>query len=421
MLVLTLTLACSLQSFAQKKNKRSSAKTELIQTATKQKVIRVEGGRKHNSSSGSLAQDSTKSINNANNSIDSLMYAADSMAMDSMQSENMGDSLAFDSTKLSNKQPLDSNQNLTIIDANKNLLRPTNPNGEDLQSAGLDESIISSKKDRFRISQDTLPAGRVTLYSIIAPGFGQLYNKQWWKMPIIYAGIGGFLTAGIISNNQFKIHRTEFERLQALNMPDFVINQARVKMRNSGALRTSMFALAGATYLYSLADATFNYRGKTNPIRKATTLAALFPGAGFIYTQTYWRIPIYYGAGAALATVIDYNNRSYVRFNNAYKAATDNDPTTIDEFDGRYTTEMLKNVKNSYRRTRDLAIIGTVAVYIISIIDTHVTATLKNWDMSDDLSIRVEPSVIDNSWIGDTKIYGGYQPAAVGMTLKLAF
>lgn len=255
------------------------------------------------------------------------------------------------------------------------------------------------KKHRFRITQDTLRAGRVTLFSALAPGFGQIYNRQAWKLPIVYGGIGGFLTGGFIYSSKHKDYKAEYQRTLDLRLPPEVQRVARNKMRRANSTKTLMFGMAGATYLYSIADAVFKYRGPVDPVRKATTLAAIFPGMGFVYTKTYWRLPIYYGGYIALATVIDYNNRSYQRYKTAYDLATDGNPATVDEFGGRYSPELLAKVRKDYRRDRDLAIIGMAAAYVLSIVDTYVIANLKNWDVDEDLSantLRIEPSVQDN-------------------------
>ena len=53
----------------------------------------------------------------------------------------------------------------------------------------------------------------------------------------------------------------------------------------------------------------------------------------------------------------------------------------------------LKNQKDYYRRYRDLSIIITVGVYALSIIDAYVDAQLFDFDISPDLSMRVEPVV----------------------------
>lgn len=277
------------------------------------------------------------------------------------------------------------------------------------------KEIPAIPKKRFSFTQDTIPAGRVTLLSLI-PGVGQVYNRQYWKVPVTYALIGGFIAGGVISSNTYQKSKLEWERSVNLHLPQSQQDYARSKMENDGTTRTVLYSLAAATYLYQIADATFNYRGKVDHIRKATTLAAIFPGAGFIYTRTYWRLPIYYGGFIALATVIDYNSRNYNRYAKAYNSLTDKDPTTIDEFNGRYTPEMLQNVRNQYRRNRDFGIICMVGAYILSIVDTHVIATLKNWDISPDLSMTIEPTLIDNSMHRASSV-----PSGGGLALKIKF
>lgn len=251
------------------------------------------------------------------------------------------------------------------------------------------------EKHKTRITQDTLRAGRVTWMSIVAPGFGQVYNRQPWKLPVIYGSIGGFLTGGFIYKHQHKQYSREYQRTLNMQLPPEVQKRANDKMRKARTGKTLMFSMAGATYLYSIADAVFNYRGPIDPRRKATTLAAIFPGMGFVYTKSYWRLPVYYGGFIALATVIDYNNRSYKRYKRAYNALTDGNPATVDEFNGRYSPELLARVRSSYRRDRDLAIILTGAAYLFSVIDTYVIATLKQWDVDENLSVRLEPTTID--------------------------
>lgn len=279
-------------------------------------------------------------------------------------------------------------------------------------SARLDSTKIKRKS---RLSRDSISAGNFTLLSLI-PGVGQAYNKQYWKIPVFYGAAGGFLAAGIITGNSYQGFKREYQRTVDLKLPLEIRNAAQRKMQSQQSLSTVMYSAAAITYLYAVADATFNFKGETNHIRKATILAAIFPGAGFIYTRTYWRIPIYYGGFLALGTVIDYNNRSYERYRIAYNNLMDGDPTTIDEFNGRYSELQLKNARDSYHRNRDFGIIAIVAAYALSIIDTHVIATLKNWDVTPDLSIRVEPTIIDNSIHRASSV-----PQGAGLSLKIRF
>ena len=72
---------------------------------------------------------------------------------------------------------------------------------------------------------------------------------------------------------------------------------------------------------------------------------------------------------------------------------TDGDDSTEDEFKGRYGEEFLQNLKNQYRRNRDLSIIGMVAVYLVNIMDAHIDAHMQDYDISDDLSLNVAPAM----------------------------
>lgn len=274
---------------------------------------------------------------------------------------------------------------------------------------------LNRDKRKFNLTQDTISQGRFTLLSLI-PGVGQIYNRQYWKVPVFYAAIGGFTAGSLISSNNYSKYKSDWERSVDLRLPQALQDRAKSKMDNEGTVRTVLFSMAVASYLYQLTDAAFNYRGKTDHIRKATTLALTFPGAGFVYTRTYWRLPIYYGGFIVLGSVVDYNNRSYERFAKAYDALTDGDPNTVDEFNGRYSADMLQNARNSYRRNRDFGIICLIGAYLLSVVDTHVIATLKNWDVSPDLSIRVEPTVINNRvhWANNV-------PTGAGLSLKITF
>lgn len=193
---------------------------------------------------------------------------------------------------------------------------------------------IDPKLHRRSFLRDTIKAGRVALMSFV-PGLGQAYNRQFLKIPVIYGVMGGFIVGGINSSSKYNNYRKEWQRTVNLNLPQSQQDKAFGKMNNEGTIRTLYYSAAVATYLYQMADATFNYRGPTDHIRKATTLAMAFPGAGFIYTRTYWRLPVYYGGGALLASVLDYNNRYYQRYLTAYNALTDGDPTTQVDLIGR--------------------------------------------------------------------------------------
>jgi hypothetical protein len=132
---------------------------------------------------------------------------------------------------------------------------------------------------------------------------------------------------------------------------------------------------------------------------RAALFSAIVPGAGQFYNKKYWKLPILYGGAAVIGLSIEYNNRYYKIFREAYQLRVDGDSTTIDKFDPVNTdvdvtypdAEALMTRKDYYRRTRDLMwVIGSV-VYVLNIIDAYVDAHLNNFDISDNLSMRTEP------------------------------
>jgi len=86
----------------------------------------------------------------------------------------------------------------------------------------------------------------------------------------------------------------------------------------------------------------------------------------------------------------------FVRYRNALDFRTDGNPSTIDEFAGdpRYTVDVLTRFKDYYRRERDRTIIFTVLFYGINIIDAAVDAHLLDFDVSEDLGMKIGPSLL---------------------------
>lgn len=90
-------------------------------------------------------------------------------------------------------------------------------------------------------------------------------------------------------------------------------------------------------------------------------------------------MPIILGGIATMGYVINFNNRGYERFKLAYDQVA---AGKTDEFNGRYTADYLRKLKNNYRRNRDLCIIITAGLYLLNIIDAHVDAHMKDYDVS---------------------------------------
>ncbi len=51
--------------------------------------------------------------------------------------------------------------------------------------------------------RDSLGVSRMWFYSLALPGYSQLYNRDYWKLPILYGGVGGLAYAGYHNNMNF--------------------------------------------------------------------------------------------------------------------------------------------------------------------------------------------------------------------------
>lgn len=241
------------------------------------------------------------------------------------------------------------------------------------------------------IFRDTMPISRVAAISLVAPGFGQLYNQQYWKIPILYGSVGTALYFGLKFNSRYRTYRNMYDYYKARGETQMTLDPIQNRMIRNNTYRQLLIGGAVAAYIYFLGDGVVNYPSGSNAVKKATTLSMFCPGAGQFYNRSYWKVPIVAGGFATLLYMIDWNNRGYKRFKLAYDLVTDGDSSTQDEFNGRYDAKYLSNLKQQYRRNRDLCIIITAGFYLLNVIDAHVDAHLKDYDISDDLSMNVEP------------------------------
>ncbi|MBQ2424299.1 MAG: hypothetical protein II262_05800 [Alistipes sp.] len=295
------------------------------------------------------------------------------------------------------------------------------------------DSLAKAEKLRRRMEKregkqpfisDSMSLRKVSFTSAILPGFGQIYNKQYWKLPILYSTLGTSIGMWVHQQNKYKPLKEQFELMtdQGLKRTE-EMNALQREMIKHNTLKQAFMFTTLASYIYFIGDAAVCYAtNDVSAVSRATTLSTICPGAGQLYNKSYWRVPIVIGGFATTIYCVDWNNRGYQRFKKAYRLRFDYDEHpelypngSQDEFNGRYASSFLKNLRNSYRRNRDLCIILTAGIYILQIVDAHVDAHLRDYDISDDLSVEVTPM-----------INYAYQPglgttATMGMNLSFKF
>lgn len=140
--------------------------------------------------------------------------------------------------------------------------------------------------------------------------------------------------------------------------------------------------------------------------KRAMWLAIVLPGAGQIYNRKYWKLPIVYGGFVGCIYAMRWNNQMYHDYSQAYMDIMDNDPNTqsYNQFlhlgtvinssnEDRYK-DIFKKRKDKYRRWRDMGMFVMIGIYALSIIDAYVDASLSQFDISDDLTLHIEPTFL---------------------------
>lgn len=166
---------------------------------------------------------------------------------------------------------------------------------------------------------------------------------------------------------------------------------------------------------------------RPNP-KRAMWLAIVLPGAGQIYNRKYWKLPIFYGGFVGCLYALSWNGQMYHDYSQAYVDLMDNDPntqsyndflhlgTTIDESNKAHYQEIFRKRKDRYRKWRDLSVFALIGVYALSVIDAYVDASLSEFDISDDLSLRVAPTIIN-----DQSSRNPMKSSAIGVGCSLSF
>lgn len=137
--------------------------------------------------------------------------------------------------------------------------------------------------------------------------------------------------------------------------------------------------------------------------RQATLKSLMIPGWGQLYNRQYWKIPLVAGAFITLGMIANYNQVRYSKYRDYYYVVSvhPEDPkyvppaTVAVPYEDGVTRDLdvnqLKRINDGFRRNRDYTYIGMVLAWALNVVDANVSAHLKTFDVSDDLSLHVKP------------------------------
>jgi hypothetical protein len=134
---------------------------------------------------------------------------------------------------------------------------------------------------------------------------------------------------------------------------------------------------------------------------RAALRSTIFPGAGQVYNRKYWKLPLVYGALAIPVGAFAYNVDWYRKCREAYSIRYYNDTSvvtpdlSVDGIDQQLrplSTQSLRLYRNEFRKNVDLSVLALLAVWGLNVVDAAVDGHLRSFDVSDQLSLRLEPT-----------------------------
>lgn len=424
-LAVVVLFAAAGEAGAQERSKRGRRQVEQTAKPQEPRRFRVSGGViSETSEAGIRAADSVanvKAVAALRARADSLSRSVDSLKLTAME---------IDSADVAREALLHRADSLETERLRILAEIPQAVATDSLKTAATDSSAVDSlltDRERRRLERreegryslffrDTMPISRMTALSFALPGFGQLHNKQYWKMPLLYGTVGAALYSGMQQNNCYQKAKSHYDDLIRFGYTreNSDMDQTQRVMLKYNTRRQLLYGAAAAAYVYFIGDAVMNHPGNNQNVKLATTLSTICPGAGQFYNRSYWKAPIVAGVFATMVMTVDWNNRAYERYKTAYDLKTTGRNDEVERWLSSASPQALKANRDNARRNRDLCIILTGLAYLVNIMDAHVDAHMKTYDVSDDLNIALVPTV------------GGFSTsrgsgAAFGMSMNLRF
>ncbi len=179
--------------------------------------------------------------------------------------------------------------------------------------------------------------------SMLLPGWGQITNKDYWKLPLVYGSAGaGWYFGNITNNKKYKLYLGFYEKV-------FFLSQSAVSLSNGNLL-------ASNTPFFLDVEVKNN---KINP-----------KGIYFVNNENVTYEINKLTEGSYLASEINTENLT---------------------LRGPYTENTIRSAKNQYRRWRDLSRIGFAVGWLFFAIEANASAHLKAFDVNDNISVSFKP------------------------------
>ncbi len=108
-----------------------------------------------------------------------------------------------------------------------------------LGNAQKDSTDVKTQKEivDFNKQYNVLSPSKAAFFSAIFPGGGQIYNKKYWKVPIVWAALAGSTYFYLDNNSEYKRYRTAFRQRKAGIRDEFTLDNGTVLISDAGLQR----------------------------------------------------------------------------------------------------------------------------------------------------------------------------------------
>lgn len=144
-----------------------------------------------------------------------------------------------------------------------------------------------------------------------------------------------------------------------------------------------------------------SYAAEHDP-RKAILFAAVLPGLGQVYNKKYWKIPLVYGGLIGFGYGVNFYQKGYKEFKGGLFDLLESNASQIEIRGYTLTESRLRSIVDQYRRERDFFIILTAGMYLLQMVDAHVDAHLREFDLNPNLQVSIQPTMNNDMMTGRT-------------------
>ncbi len=164
-----------------------------------------------------------------------------------------------------------------------------------------------------------------------------------------------------------------------------------------------VFLFITSFHSFGQTDTTAVQDTTTHSVRKATILSAVIPGAGQIYNHTampkgkkkaFWKVPLIYAGLGTLGYFIIDNHKTVLELREQYDIIDAGGTATGNWSVYGSDQSAILTLHDQFAQWRDFSIIGFAAVYAVQVLDAAVEAHFVNFDVSEDLSLKLSPTML---------------------------